>query len=76
MGLWHLLHIDLCFIIHDLCFSSSLLDSKSFHSRAGVDFNSVFGMLPVLQYLAYHKPLIKYGEYVLKPRFGYINLEK
>lgn len=64
MSLWHLLHIDLCFIIHDLCFSSSLLDSKSFYSTTGVDFNSVSGMLPVSQYLAYHKPLIKSAEYV------------
>lgn len=37
----HLLHIDSCSIIHDLCFSPSLLASKSFHSRVHVDFNSV-----------------------------------
>ena len=46
--LWHLLHIDSCFIIHDLCFSSSLVDSNSFHSKVHVDFNSVSGVLPVM----------------------------
>lgn len=43
-ALWHLLHIDSRFIIHDLCFSSSLLYSKSFHSRAHVDSNSASGV--------------------------------
>lgn len=37
--LWHFLHIDSCFIIHDLCFSFS------FHRRAHVDVNSASGML-------------------------------
>lgn len=74
--LWHLKHIDLCFIIHDSCFSSSFLDSKSFHSRAFVDL-TLYLAYCLSQHPAHKEPLIISGEYNLQTKIWvYLDAEK